>query len=275
MAFKNLGVRTLVSLVFGPAILWTAWRGGYFFGALVAAMTVLSLLEFYDLAEKKEVSPFRWSGSFSALLVLAGQYWGGLSGAGAALGISAVIILAVTLLAGTEHATHRAAVTLLGVVYIAYLLGFLLSIRQLPLTVDLGYEAAGTWLVMLFLVIWICDSAAYFWGSRFGRRKLYPTVSPGKTTEGAMAGIVFALLSAAGFHFWFVKGLRLWDALAIGLICGVVGQSSDLVESLFKRDAGVKDSSHLIPGHGGVLDRFDSEILVAPVVFLYLRYVVF
>jgi len=275
LAFQNLGVRTLVSLVFGPLILWTAWEGGYFFLALVAAIVVIALVEFFALAEKKGGAPFRNLGVAGAILVVASQYWTGMAGAGLSLAVVVFAVLVAALLSGTKDALHRAAATVLGVMYVAFLLGFLLLVRQLPLKVGLAYQAAGTWVVLMFGVIWICDSAAYFYGSRFGRHKLYAAVSPGKSIEGAVAGVVFALLSAWGFHLWFVQGLRLVDSLAIGLICGVVGQGSDLVESLFKRDAGVKDSSHILPGHGGILDRFDSEILVAPVLFFYLRFIAF
>ena len=275
MAFQNLGVRSLVSIVFGPLILWTAWKGTYWFLGLVAAIVAVAVIEFYNLAGKKGSTPFRVTGVAGALALVAGLYWAGLAGAGGVLAAVAVAVMVAALLAGTENALHRAASTFLGVGYVAFLLGFLLLVRQLPQQAGVAYGTAGTWLVMLFLVIWICDTAAYLFGSRFGRHKLYAEVSPGKTVEGAVAGVVFALLSAWGFHLWFVEGLRLVDSLAIGLICGVVGQGSDLVESLFKRDAGVKDSSHLVPGHGGILDRFDSEILVAPVVFFYLKFVAF
>jgi phosphatidate cytidylyltransferase len=275
LAFQNLGVRTLISVIFGPLILWTAWQGGYWFLGLMTLIIAVALVEFYGLAEKKGSAPFRVTGVVGALVLVGAQYWAGMAGAGVALAAVAFAVLVATLIAGTDDALRRASATLLGVVYVAFLLGFLLSVRQLPLQAGVAYRAAGTWLVMLFLVIWICDSAAYFLGSRYGRHKLYAEVSPGKTVEGAIAGVVFALLSAWGFHLWFVEGLRLVDSLAIGLICGVVGQGSDLVESLFKRDAGVKDSSRLVPGHGGILDRFDSEILVAPVVFFYLKFVAF
>ena len=112
-------------------------------------------------------------------------------------------------------------------------------------------------------------------GSKFGKHKLFPRVSPNKTVEGTAFGFFFALLTAYISQLTFLPEISLVDALVIGVICGSFGQASDLIESLFKRDAGVKDASNLIPGHGGVLDRFDSEILVAPVVYFYLRFVVF
>jgi phosphatidate cytidylyltransferase len=127
---------------------------------------------------------------------------------------------------------------------------------------------------MLLVTIWVCDTAAYFTGVVFGRHKLFERVSPKKTWEGAIGGLIFAILMAVASHYWFVRDLRLIDSMVIGFMIGTIGQLSDLAESLFKRDAGVKDSSGLIPGHGGVLDRFDSEMLVAPQVYLYLLWAI-
>ena len=132
----------------------------------------------------------------------------------------------------------------------------------------------GKLIILLLLSIWICDSAAYIAGSRFGRHKLFSRVSPNKTVEGTLFGFLFALATAFACQMTFINELSLTQALVIGGICGSFGQLSDLVESLLKRDAGVKDSSNLIPGHGGILDRFDSEILVAPLVYFYAYFVI-
>ncbi|RMF57151.1 MAG: phosphatidate cytidylyltransferase [Calditrichaeota bacterium] len=167
------------------------------------------------------------------------------------------------------------ATTLMGVFYVAFTLGFLLLVRELPGQVGVGYNVGGLVVILIFLAIWICDSAAYILGSRLGRHKLFERVSPNKTVEGTAFGFLFALLTAYVCQKTFLAELPLVHALAIGGICGSVGQLSDLVESLFKRDARVKDASQLIPGHGGILDRFDSEILTAPVVYLYLVFVAF
>jgi len=121
----------------------------------------------------------------------------------------------------------------------------------------------------------VCDTAAYIVGSYLGKHKLIPRISPNKSIEGTVAGFFFALITAYICYITFIQGLRLQDALVIGGIAGSIGQYGDLFESMFKRDAGVKDSSHIIPEHGGILDRFDSLTLSAPVVFLYLSYCAF
>jgi phosphatidate cytidylyltransferase len=121
----------------------------------------------------------------------------------------------------------------------------------------------------------VCDSAAYFVGRAFGRHTLFERVSPKKTWEGAIAGFFFAVGAFLLARFLVLPYLSVSDALICGTIVGLFGQIGDLAESLLKRDAGVKDSSQLIPGHGGVLDRFDSIMFVAPLIFLYLDFVVF
>jgi phosphatidate cytidylyltransferase len=137
------------------------------------------------------------------------------------------------------------------------------------------YQAGGYTVISVFAIIWICDSAAYHFGSAFGRHKLFPRVSPNKSWEGAVMGFVFAVGSAIIARQLVLPYLSMADAVVIGLIVGVAGQLGDLAESLLKRDAGVKDSSNLIPGHGGVFDRFDSLLFVSPLVYLYLEFIVF
>ena len=124
-------------------------------------------------------------------------------------------------------------------------------------------------IISIFVSIWICDSAAYFIGSAYGLHKLMPRVSPKKSWEGAIAGFVFAVIGMIAARELVLEFLELRDAIAIGLIVGAFGQIGDLVESLLKRDNHVKDSSSIIPGHGGILDRFDSLLFTAPIVYLY------
>jgi phosphatidate cytidylyltransferase len=185
-----------------------------------------------------------------------------------------VLLILVELFRNKGSALLNVGATLLGLIYVAGCWNFLLLIRELPREYpNIGYASAGTWLVMMIATVWVCDTAAYHVGLAFGRHKLFERVSPKKTWEGAIGGLVFGMLMGAASHYWFVRELRLVDCIVIGALVGTIGQMSDLAESLFKRDAGVKDSSTLIPGHGGVLDRFDSEMLLAPLIYLYLLWV--
>ncbi|MFQ5648828.1 MAG: phosphatidate cytidylyltransferase [bacterium] len=273
-ALETLGVRTLITVLFGPLILVAAWLGGAFFLAVVAVIVILAMHEFYSMGRQKGTHPATFLGiasgaALSLLLFLdhLTHIWLLLIGA-------FLLIVTVELFRNRDAPMLNVAVTLMGLFYIALPFGFLILIRELPGHMGRSASLGGELVILIFLAIWICDSAAYILGARFGKHKLFTRVSPNKTIEGTLFGFVFALVTAYVSHVTFLGALGLGETLVIGAICGSVGQVSDLIESLFKRDAGVKDSSSLIPGHGGVLDRFDSEILVAPVVYLYLRFLV-
>jgi phosphatidate cytidylyltransferase len=183
--------------------------------------------------------------------------------------------------------------SLFGLLYVSLLFGTLIGIRELfvpavfpvvryfPATSGMSeagiasqiHAWGGYMVISVLATIWICDSAAFHLGSAVGTHKLFPRVSPQKSWEGAVAGFVFAILSALAAKYFLLQFLPVTGALIIGVIVGTIGQLGDLTESLMKRDAGVKDSSTLIPGHGGAFDRFDSVLLVAPCVYLYLNYV--
>jgi len=271
--WKNLAQRVAVAVVFIPLILYVIYAGNVLFLLLIEIIIVAGALELYNLASRKNAKPNRWLGVAGSAAIAPMIYFDGTEGLWILVTALVVALVVVELFRAPESGSGpliNVAVTLFGVLYVAGLLSFLLAIRELPKSTGHEYAHAGTWVLMIFLTIWICDTAAYFVGMALGKRPLFERVSPRKTIAGAVGGIIFAILAAAGCHLLFVQGLRLIDSLVIGLLAGTVGQVSDLAESLFKRDAGVKDSSLLIPGHGGVLDRFDSEMLVAPLVYLYL-----
>jgi len=132
----------------------------------------------------------------------------------------------------------------------------------------------GFTVVAIFATIWICDTAAYFGGKTFGKHKLFVKVSPNKTWEGAVFGFIFSVLTMLAAKILVIDYLSYQHAIVIGALVGIFGQIGDLIESRFKRDSGVKDSSSIIPGHGGVYDRFDSLIYVSPIVYLYIDFIV-
>ncbi|MFQ5455031.1 MAG: phosphatidate cytidylyltransferase [Nitrospirota bacterium] len=153
------------------------------------------------------------------------------------------------------------AVVFLGIIYISWLLSYLILLRNLL--------NGRMFLFFLFLVIWMGDTAAYYIGRHFGRHKLSPRISPNKTIEGAIGGLMASLAIAFISRLWFLPILSLKDCLYLGIILSLLGQIGDLSESMFKRSSGVKDSSNLIPGHGGLLDRIDSLIFTAPFLYYY------
>ncbi len=152
-------------------------------------------------------------------------------------------------------------IILFGTVYIGWMLSHLVLLR--------GLEGGIALIFFVFLVTWASDTAAYYVGSSFGRHKLAPQISPGKTFEGAIGGLAGSVVMAVIAKFGFVPWLDLVDSLVIGLLFGSIGQAGDLFESSLKRHAGVKDSGTLLPGHGGLLDRVDSLIFTSPAFYYY------
>ncbi len=272
---SKLGTRVLVALTLGPVILASAYFGKGYFLAVVALIALVATWEYFALASKLGARPHTLLGLLGTALLVWACYDGDFALAFGGLAGLATLAALVQISRGPEGSTAALATTVFGPLYLGGLFGHILLIRALPASVGLPYADAGTWIVGLFLTVWVCDTAAYFGGSLFGKHKLAPRVSPGKTWEGAISGLVFAVLTAWLVDVLFLRGLALPHVLVMGLIVGTFGQASDLAESLLKRDAGVKDSSNLIPGHGGMLDRFDSLILISPVLYWYLRLVAF
>ncbi|MHB8845579.1 MAG: phosphatidate cytidylyltransferase, partial [Nitrospirota bacterium] len=162
-----------------------------------------------------------------------------------------------------EGALEDIAVTLLGIFYVAMLFGFQVAIH--------AGSPGKRWLVFLFLVIWASDTGAYYAGTTWGKHRLYEKISPKKSIEGLVGGTLASAVVAVLCTVWLVPAMGWAEAVFVGALLALVGTVGDLVESLLKRSAGVKDSGTLIPGHGGILDRMDSMLFAAPVLFYYLR----
>jgi len=269
MQLHELGKRVAVSVVGIPVFLGLILIGKIPFLILVNAILVMSLWEFYGLAEKKGFFPSKLLGIISVLIMSWDLYFNQGRWLGGILLFVIFFIFIVELFKGMAHAMANSAITLLGLLYISLFSSFLM-IRELPLRIGMPYRFGGWMVLFIFVTIWICDTAAYLLGSRFGIHPLFRRVSPKKTWEGAVGGFVIGIGAAIGLRYLFLPSLSILNTIGIGIIVCIVGQISDLVESLYKRDSGLKDSSNIIPGHGGILDRFDSPLLVGPAVYLYL-----
>jgi phosphatidate cytidylyltransferase len=204
------------------------------------------------------------------VLLVAGALW-----PGAWAGAVALLVLGLVAAPFVLPAAHfllSLATTLAGALYPTGLLGALVLLREArgP-TVD---ALTAFWIVLLtFFVVWATDIFAYYVGRAVGRRKLAPSISPNKTWEGALGGALGAVLIVVAFKLTVLPVLAWPHVGAVGLIGGVLGQIGDLTESQIKRSTDVKDASALLPGHGGLLDRFDSMVVAAPLIYLYLRWV--
>ena len=274
----NLARRIGVAAVGIPAALGIVYLGGWPLVLLVAAVGVLGVREIFQIAERQGVRASRSFGFVTAALVApawyhvassanAAMWFGVLKPYAAALWLIALLVWALAARGPDARPLGAIAVTIFAIAYAAVLPAFLIPLRHH------AYGLAswpGTWLVFFPLVVtWVCDTFAMFGGRIFGGPKLSPVISPGKTRSGAVSGVLGALLVALlfGLVVFPQAGIaaRLGALLLIAAVLSVVGQAGDLAESLLKREAGVKDSGTLIPGHGGILDRFDSLYFVIPV----------
>jgi phosphatidate cytidylyltransferase len=249
-----------------PLIMAIIYFGGVAFTLFIALIAAIALYEFYAMAETKGMNPQSMPAVFLALLaIIAANYlkagwWMGLMFA------LAVLLIFVEMRFGERHALRDVPITLFGWFYIPLLLGLLIFIRSCPFN---DSEPSRLYTLFFLSCIWITDTAAYFGGKLLGRHKLARYVSPKKTWEGAFFGLTGAFIWAWLWIPYLSDKTSSKDLYFVALIVGVMGQLGDLVESYFKRSAGVKDSGSLLPEHGGALDRFDSLILSAPFVFFY------
>ena len=261
--------RTLTTLIAVPIILACIYFGGIPFLVLILGLALIAVNEFYNLMMKKGFFPAYYVGNIITVFFVVFAYyalkrnWEPAHSAILTLAAAAAMISGI-FLKREKDTLVDVAVTVLGMIYVGWFLSYLFFIRSLT--------EHGGYLFFLVFTVWAMDIAAYFIGGYFGRKRLFPSISPKKTWEGAIAGFIVCLIAAAIFSK--TAELEIRHALILGILIGVVGQISDLIESLIKRDAGVKDSSHIIPGHGGVLDRIDSLILTAPLMYYYVVYFV-
>jgi len=269
--------RILTALVALPILLYTVWSWfPYFFVALAAIAALLALGEFYKIAEKMGYRAHTAAGYVAAVLVLACFVVDTLAAIVAVLAALTIVSLTIELATAKDLSKSLGAVaaTLMGVIYVVMLAGFLVGVRMIddssmqPPTRHL----AGKLLTMFFAMVMLTDTGAFYTGRSIGRHKLAPRISPGKTIEGAVGGFVTAILSGPLCHYTFFPEIPLAHAMLLGAAIGLIGQVGDLAESMLKRGAQVKDSGNLLPGHGGMLDRVDSLLFCAPLLYYYARW---
>jgi len=234
---------------------------------VVLAITSLGLYEFFTMLERKGISIYKYFGiAMGSMIPLSIMFRFELTRKWELLFFVAAL-LALTMMQLKRRQSSGAVVgistTLFGILYVAWLFSFLVRVRLMEN--GMGLFAA------VLVITKLGDVGAYLIGARFGKRPLMPRISPRKTVEGAVGGLMFSVLGA--MIFTAILPLTIWHAMFIGAVLGIVGQLGDLSESLIKRDCQVKDSGHLIPGMGGVLDLIDSLLFTAPVFYFYLNIV--
>jgi phosphatidate cytidylyltransferase len=268
-----LGTRVLVTVIGLPILIAIFFMGGYLFAGLVALVLALAALEFGGLYENNGMRPVKWlmaAGSVALLLVRFFELDAGWLPALLVLVAATAHLFAYE--RGRDEAGTDLGVTLSGIFYIGVLGAYFAAVRNLP---------NGEWWLLLTLVsVWLADSAAYLIGTPFGKHKMAPRLSPKKSWEGYVAGLVFATIGAPLFGVLFVNlGMPATPATSainlaiLGFAIGALTTLGDLAESMIKRQMKVKDASQILPGHGGIFDRIDSWLWALPIGYFLITYV--
>jgi phosphatidate cytidylyltransferase len=277
---SELAKRTAFAVVAVPAVIWLAWLGGAPFAILISVASGIAAYEFYRLSIAAGNAPLLVHGVVLSVAVPLFAYARHLGFWVPDVGLVMLVVLelfAATLwLRGPSGKPLEAvAVTLLGVFYTGGMMSFAFALRYHAYAIG---AAAGTAVLLFpFLLTWGTDIGGYTFGRMIGGRKLMPSVSPGKTVAGAVGGLALAILIAVLYERFALRplgqlGMLLQGTILFAILVSIADQVGDLVESMLKRQAGVKDSSHLIPGHGGMLDRIDSLLFTLPVSYALLNW---
>ena len=277
-AYTETWIRVIVGVVFVPCIVFLCWISGTSLFVFVTLVVLFGLREYHWISAAKNVEP-NWYIGIPAAFLLCLDAWLE-AGSHAPLILTALVLLtaaAEVFRNSPRSPWHNVAATAFGVLYIGLLGSHLILLGTWPIddpaVVKWGDRIMAP-VLLAFAIPWSYDAFAYFTGRLVGRRKLLSRVSAGKTIEGTVGGLIGAVIFMFALRFTLFPFLTPMHCVILGGVGGIVAQVGDLAESLVKRDAGLKDSSSLIPGHGGVLDRFDSVFFAAPFVYYYLTYVV-
>ncbi len=281
---KNFLARIIVAAIFIPAILWVSYQGGWWLFGMLLLFAIIAINEFLLNERFRPNQILFWITLLTVLMLIANGTSDFLMryatfAQSKILASTSVVPLAVVfflisgmiLAIGQDPAPElfaRHCRLLWGVMYVGLLYPIVFLVGS-----GIEFHNGGDLLLFLFGIIWAGDTAAMEIGKRFGRHKLAPSISPNKSTEGFLAGFVGAALVAVLMHYWKFSSVSLWHLLIVAIGCSLFGQLGDLVESMWKRSLNIKDSSLIIPGHGGILDRFDSLLFAAPFMYGYFRLV--
>lgn len=269
-ANRNLLMRLLSAGLLIPVLLVVIlWKRPEPMAVCVHLAVVIALVEFYWITLRDDPVWMRICGVVLGLVVSVTMYWCPRPDAMTAA------VIATTLAAALLHlvrygdlptAGARTGLMIMGVLYVAMLLTPLALIKRFP--------EGSDWIFLVLTVTWFSDTGAYFSGRALGRHRLYPAISPKKSVEGAVGGLMASVGAAVLAKLWYMPQLGWFDGVMLSAVGGALGQAGDLVESMIKRGYGVKDSGWVLPGHGGLLDRIDALLFSTPYIYLYALYVV-
>ena len=260
----SLAVRILSGVVLSLVTLFCVWKGGWVFSALAAAGLLLGLWEFLRMGVRGGYPMLMVPGMAAGAAVLTLSLTHSAGNAGVVLLAIGVWMIGGSLRSPVDRRLVALALSVLGVLYVVGLGLHLLWLREMERGLPL--------MVVVLLGTWAADTFAFFVGVRFGKTPLLPEVSPGKSVEGLWGGILGAAVTVVVAMHFLLPETGMTARVLIGLVIGVMSPLGDLLESMFKRNLGIKDASQIIPGHGGVLDRIDSLLLTAPATFYLFRF---
>ena len=266
---KN-ATRMLTGLIMGTIVLLCIMAGGLYLLALLIFMLIVGSREYVKILNHKGFYPSLKVIYLTEAILTTVVYFKRFDLVAITLTICAMCSFMWVLFRGRQPYIANVATTLLGMVYCGWFPLHLLFLRDLSCD---KYDSGLGFVVMMFTAILLTDIGCYYVGSKFGKHKLAPVISPNKTIEGSIGGMFFAFLGAVGIGLYL--DVQWYIALLAGVMCTVFAQIGDLCESLIKRDAGVKDSGTSLPGHGGFLDRTDSFILTIPMMYYFCKCFIF
>lgn len=254
--------RVLSAIVGIPIFLAVFWYGRWPLLLTIGIITIAGILELQRFWQKLGIKSWLPGMILGGILFLIPAYLGSERFTGLIFTFILILNLFYLVIKYPGYSFTDIAANFGGTVYVGWLLSHLIFVQKLPE----GFH----YVILLLATTWSTDTAAYFIGMNLGRRKLAPELSPKKTVEGSAGGVAGSVLAALLVGL-VAPGMALYHYIIIGLLVGIIGQVGDLLESALKRQAGIKDSGNIIPGHGGVLDRFDSMFFTGPAVYYYIR----
>jgi len=259
--------RVLTAVIGLPLIIALIWLGNPWFALIMAAIAIMGGYELYRMAGHRKVRPITYLG-LAAILLLVISPCCPYTAAKTIIITSATIISLIWVLfrSSKEEAFNNWAWTMAGIMLVGWTLSYWADLRNL--------ETGREWTFWIMITIMINDSSAFFTGRAWGKHALAPDISPQKTWEGAIGGLVASIIVSIIFCVVFSPAITYWQSAILGCIISIFAQFGDLVESLIKRNVGVKDSGKLLPGHGGILDRIDSFMLTGVVAYYFIIYTV-
>lgn len=265
----NLILRILVALIFIPVILWCSYEGGFYFYALILIFSVIAVIEFLNKKNLYLFNPYFWMALIAVMasVILTARnnlYFGQLE-----IIIAYLIIISTLTIINDRNEVgdnyNKFIHLVSGPVFLCLFYPYIIKIEQLNC---FPYSfTSGDLLMFLFGIVWVGDTAAMFIGKWFGAIPIAPQISSHKTVIGALANLIAVIIFACILSAKIFHGLPVLSIIIIAAVASIIGQAGDLAESMWKRSLNIKDSSHIIPGHGGILDRFDSLLFAAPIVY--------